>query len=95
MRTSRPTADTAQDALERIVSLVEAMLMKKLYGPRVLSITHAADYLDCSASHVKGLVRRGHIKAVDIGTGEGGGGKLPRITVEELRRFLELRRRAA
>ena len=67
--------------------------MERMAGPRVLSVGHSAGYLDCTEDHVRNLIGRGELKAVDIGLGTVK--RMLRISTEELDRYLESRRRAA
>jgi len=87
-----PTDDKT-DALEPLVEVIIERLMLRFCGPRVLSIKHAASYLDCTEDHIRNLLSKGLIKYVDIGLGERK--KMARIAVEELDRYLDLKRRAA
>lgn len=79
--------------LDPLVEAIADRVIKRLSGPRVLSIKHAADYLDCTEDHVRNLIARGYLKAVDIGLGEVK--RMLRVSTEELDRYLELKGRAA
>lgn len=78
---------------EQFVDAIVDRVIERLEKPRVLSIKHAATYLDCKEDHVRALLRAGELTALDIGLGDRR--KMARIAIEELDRFLELKRRAA
>jgi excisionase family DNA binding protein len=52
---------------------------------QVLSVTHAAEYLDCSADHVRNLMSDGQIRYLDIGRGRA---KI-RIPIADLNDYVE------
>ncbi|WP_037183865.1 helix-turn-helix domain-containing protein [Rhodococcoides fascians] len=58
---------------------------------RVLSVAHAAEYLDCSADHVRNLMSDGRIRYLDIGRGRA---KI-RIPIADLNDYVEKGLRAA
>ena len=79
--------------LDPLIDAIADRVIARLSGPKVLSIKHAAGYLDCTEDHVRNLIARGELKAVDIGLGEVK--RMLRVSTEELDRYLELKRRAA
>jgi excisionase family DNA binding protein len=87
------TVLTEAEAAAALVDAIAERVIERLSKPRVLSIKHAAVYLDCTDEHVRNLIQRGELKAADIGLGEAR--KMLRITTEDLDRYLERKRRAA
>lgn len=60
---------------------------------RLLSITHAAQVLDCSRGHVYGLIAAGKLRAVEL-KAKGTRSKT-RIRAEDLEEFIEANTRRA
>jgi excisionase family DNA binding protein len=59
---------------------------------RLLSITAAAEALDCSRGHIYGLIAAGHLRAVEI-KAKGARSKT-RIRAEELEAFIDANTRS-
>ena len=60
---------------------------------RLLSITHAAEQLDCSRGHIYGLIAAGKLRAVD--TKAKGTKSKTRIRAEDLEAFIDANTRSA
>lgn len=60
---------------------------------KLLSITHAAEQLDCSRGHVYGLIAAGKLRAVEL-KAKGTRSKT-RIRAEDLEAFIEANTRQA
>lgn len=80
-------------ASDPIIEAIADRVIERLERPRVLSIKHAAVYLDCAELHVRNLIQKGELKAADIGLGDER--RMLRISTEELDRYLERKQRAA
>lgn len=55
--------------------------------PKLLSITHTAEVLDCSRGHVYGLIAAGKLRAVEL-KAKGSRSKT-RVRAEDLEAFIE------
>ena len=61
-------------------------------GTRLLSVTAAAEQLDCSRGHIYGLIAAGHLKAVEI-KAKGTRSKT-RVLSSEIEAFIEAHTRS-
>lgn len=59
---------------------------------QLLSVTHAAELLDCSRGHIYGLIAAGKLRAVEI---KAYGRAKTRIRAEDLEEFIDANTRRA
>lgn len=67
--------------------------MTKATLPQLLSVTHAAQVLDCSRSHIYALVAKGHLRMVQAKA--SGGRPFTRIYASDLEDFITKQTRRA
>ncbi len=80
-------------ALEPFIDAIADRVLDRMAGPRVLSLRNVSERLECTEKHVRHLITAGQLKPVDIGLGETT--RTLRVSTDELRRYLELKGRAA